>query len=76
MSERARCFKKTSCSLSRLSVAFIPPPFPSFPIFPHLLPATAKESVEALKLLIRPGRSVAAKRHLVNLGLKLKECFW
>ena len=59
-------------------------PFPSFPclplsffllsLFPHILPATAKESVGALKLVSRSGRSPAAKRHIMNFGLE--ECFY
>jgi len=44
------------------------------PLFPHLFPATVKESVGALKLLSGSGRSLAARRQLVNFGLK--ECFW
>ena len=59
-------------------------PFPLFPLpssfllflpplFPHLLPATAKESVGALKLVSGSRQSADAKRHLVNFGLK--ECF-
>jgi len=42
-------------------------------LLPHLLPATAKESGGALQLPSENGRSRAAKRHLVNFGVK--ECF-
>ena len=56
-------------------------PFPFFlpsslllfllPLFPHL-PATAKETVGALKLLGGSGRSLAAERHFSEFW----ECFW
>jgi len=39
------------------------------PLFPHL-PATAKESAGALKLVSGSGHSPATKRHFVNFGLK------
>jgi len=60
-----------AASLSLLSLAFL---LFLLPLFLHLLAATAKESAGAFKLIIGSGRSPAAKRHLVNFGLK--ECFW
>jgi len=55
----------------RLSSSY---PLLLLPLCPRLLPATAKESVGALKLVSGSGRSPAAKRDLVNFWLE--ECFY
>jgi len=44
------------------------------PLFPSFLPAMAKESGGALKLLSRSGQNTAVNQHLLNF--RLKECFW
>jgi len=53
---------------------FVPSSLLLLPLFPNFLTATAKKSRVALKLLSGSERNMAAKRHLVNFGLK--ECFW
>ena len=64
---------KSVTSLCLLFVAFISPHFPSSFIFTSF-PSHGKRTRGALKLLSGSGRSLATKRHLVNL--RLKECFW
>ena len=55
--------KTASLSLLSLSSSLLLFLLPSFP---HLLPATAKESAAALKLVSGSGQSPVAKRHLVK----------
>ena len=56
------------------SFSCLPPSSFSFFLYFHIFSLLRLRNWAALKLVSGSGRSLAAKRHLKNFGLK--ECFW